>query len=954
MMKPSFLRLFCCLVLSLAAASCAGNRAALPLANLGDAEEFMARAEDFSANAQYDGVNFFLTRAAEIYRSQKNWQKTVQCLVQIGNNWQKIGDMLQAKNAFAQALQIMLGHGEVRNVELAKSMLQLAFKLLAKKEFAGALELMNRSLALQQQIYGADHPELGKIYNSLALLYLHMGDTQKANEFANKSLSAKIRKSMDSDSSFLKDYSFLDGVRISERSFEDMSGKLDKSLLVYMESLGSGHPLVASIYEKLGMVCALQGSYEQGLDFFRKALRILLDTFGDEDIRIAVLYEEIGICLRLQGDLQNAGSYLQQALAIARNARQPVILASIYYQLGKICFLQKLFSEALENFQLSLAELAPDLAANAGAWVRAAATVPQKQNLLEILAAQAEAFAARAGLKGSEKNDLLSAFQAVQGAIRLIGLLRTDYKSENYRLLFGEKSQHVLDLAVRVALRLFRMTGEPFYRECAFDFSEKSKAALLSENMLESNARQFAGIPVEKLALENKLKNELVECETLFEKQSHLPPAAEPPPGTDARHRYFTLLAGYQELIASFERDYPRYFDLKYGSRNLSPALLQKCLPDDAALIEYFLGSTHLTIFVLSRDKLEVVHRLLEPRFAETVSAYCLAIKKIDERTFQDLGPKLYGTLIAPCEKWLRDKKKLLIIPDRALAYLPFETLVRDQRHVADFSRLDFLIRRFEISYHFSGQLWLSNRQKPSPLREETWAGFAPVFSGSDREGYVIRSNDLPAPGPQPGNVLRSVPLDDLEFPELPGTENELRSIIGLFAAKKSKAVGFFHSLATEKLFKSSAMNEYSIIHLATHSLTNETNPKLSGFLFYPPAEAADGEDGVLYAGEAYNLNLNCNLLVLSSCESGTGRLVAGEGLMSLTRGLFYSGARNIIFSLWKVEDQTTGDLMVKLYQDILRGESFALALQRAKLALIADPFTAFPKYWAGFIILGM
>jgi CHAT domain-containing protein len=195
--------------------------------------------------------------------------------------------------------------------------------------------------------------------------------------------------------------------------------------------------------------------------------------------------------------------------------------------------------------------------------------------------------------------------------------------------------------------------------------------------------------------------------------------------------------------------------------------------------------------------------------------------------------------------------------------------------------------------------------------------------------------------------------VEDQEFPELPGTEEELRSIIGLFAARKKTALGFFHSQATEKLFKSRAMQEYSMIHLATHSLTDEANPKLSGFLFSPRDNDRDGEDGILYTGETYGLSLDCSLLVLSSCESGTGRLVEGEGLLALTRGLFYSGARNIVYSLWKVEDRATGQLMVNLYQNILRGDSFAAGLKQAKLAFIADPFKAFPKYWAGFILLG-
>lgn len=944
-----------CLLLPLLALNCTGKRSAVSIPAPGNADAFTAKADTFAANAQYDGANFFLGKAMEIYRFEKRWGKAVQCLVQMGNNWQKIGDLERAKAAYAQALQITLERSEGRDLEISKSLMQLAFKLLAKREYASALEMLNRCLAIQQRIFGPDHPELGKVYNSLALLYLHMGDAQKSGEFASKSLSLKIRKFLNtSDSIEFKNYIFLDGVSIRGRDFSDMSGMLDRSLVVYMESLGGGHPLVAAIYEKLGMVCSLQGAYEQGLEFFRKALKISLDTLGEEDIRVAALYEEIGICLRLQGDSQNAGSYLRQALEIAKGARQPVILASIYFQLGKVCFMQDRYSEALQDYRLALDLLTPALAANAGDASAGTGTVAEKQNLLEILAAQAEAFAARAGMKLAEKSDLRDAFRSVQGAIRLIDALRMDYKSENYRLLFGEKSQHILDLAVDIALKLYRMTGSQDFKESAFIFSEKSKAALLSENLLESNARQFAGIPPEKLAREKELKNELSQLETVLEKQFQTSTPDATPTPADVRHRYYALLAEYQGLIASLERDYPRYFELKYGNRDVSPAALRKALPVGAALIEYFLGSTQLTIFFLSRDRFEAVSQPIGAEFSESVSAYCRAIKKIDESGFLELSPKLYRVLIAPLENWLRDTNKLLFIPDRFLAYLPFETLIREKKTGSDFSRLDFLVRRFAVSCHFSGHLWQSREQDHDPARPEVWAGFAPVFSGSERIGYVIRGDDPQDEISKREAATRKVTLEGLEFPELPGTENELRSIIGLFKAKKSKAEGFFRDQATEGMFKSPAMKEFTMIHLATHSLTNEANPKLSGFLFYPLPDDPAGEDGILYAGETYNLNLDCRLLVLSSCESGTGRLVAGEGLLALTRGLFYSGARNIVFSLWKVEDLTTGNLMVLLYQGILRGESFSQAMRKAKLAFIANPFTAFPKYWAGFILLGM
>lgn len=953
MKSLSRLDIICCLIIIAATIQCASKKIISTLPTSEAAEAFLAKANEFTANAQFDGANFYLQKALNVFKSAQHWERAVQCLVQIGNNWQKIGDLEQAKKAFDQALQMILIRNGLENIELSKSLQQLALKLLAKKEYIQALDLMNQALIIQQKIYGNEHPELSKIYNNLALIYMHMGDSQKANEFSNKSLSSKLRKFLNTDSSYLRNYSFLDGLNITERSFQDMSGMLDKSLGVYLESLGGHNPLVAAIYEKIGMVYSLQGSYEQGLEFFRKALRIWLDDYGEEHIQVALLYEDIGICLRLQGNLDDARRFFNQALDIARAKPQSLIMSSIYYQFGKVCFLQNRYQEALQNYQLSLTAMVPGFSPRSPSESPALEMVAEKQSLLEILTAKAEALEAMANLGYSEKSDLVAALNTIQGAARLIDLLRADYKAENYRLIFGEKSQQIFDLAVQIAAKLYKITGIYNYKEEAFIFSEKSKAALLSENMLESNAREFSGIPADQLAREKELKNELAQCDTLLEKQSAIPMLANSPILIDLQNRYYANLAEYQELIRSFEHVYPQYYELKYKSKQISVAEFQKKLPAQTALIEYFLGSKNLYIFFLSRNEFEVISQPVESQFAETIESYCRTIKKIDEKTFLQLSPRLFRILIAPLQEHLVNKEKLLIIPDRILTFLPFETLISMEGTNGDFSQLDYLIRRHAISYHFSGNLWLRQQQKEVRSRQHSLAGFAPVFSSEHEGGDILSGGALPANSSESALTLRTVTLDGLEFPELPGTEDELRSILALCAEKKIKAMGFFHDQASEELFKSPAMKDFSIIHLATHSMKNVANPKLSGFLFSPPVNNQNREDGVLYTEETYNLHLDCDLLVLSSCESGSGPLVEGEGVLALTRGLFYSGASGIIFSLWKVEDRASGELMIKLYQEILQDKPYAEALKNAKLSFIANPFTAFPKYWAGFIILG-
>ena len=143
---------------------------------------------------------------------------------------------------------------------------------------------------------------------------------------------------------------------------------------------------------------------------------------------------------------------------------------------------------------------------------------------------------------------------------------------------------------------------------------------------------------------------------------------------------------------------------------------------------------------------------------------------------------------------------------------------------------------------------------------------------------------------------------------------------------------------------------------LQTHGFLNENNPDMSGLLLSPVLD--DEEDGILYSAETYGLNLQAELLVLSSCESGLGPLVKGEGVMALTRGFLFSGAENVMISLWKISDQQTRLLMENYYREHMKSEAattgnYAAALREAKLQMINNQAQALPRNWAGFVLIG-
>ena len=173
-----------------------------------------------------------------------------------------------------------------------------------------------------------------------------------------------------------------------------------------------------------------------------------------------------------------------------------------------------------------------------------------------------------------------------------------------------------------------------------------------------------------------------------------------------------------------------------------------------------------------------------------------------------------------------------------------------------------------------------------------------------------------------------------------------------MFEKKNKDAVGYFHAEASEENFKLN-LSQFDYVHIATHGIFNEDKPQLSGIIFSQPVDSAYCEDGILYTGETYNLNLNANLVVLSSCESGIGKLFRGEGLMALTRGFMYSGTANIIVSFWKVSDKHTSELMTEFYTKVLNDNSYANSLREAKLKMIEHAATAFPKSWSSFVLIG-
>jgi CHAT domain-containing protein len=189
-------------------------------------------------------------------------------------------------------------------------------------------------------------------------------------------------------------------------------------------------------------------------------------------------------------------------------------------------------------------------------------------------------------------------------------------------------------------------------------------------------------------------------------------------------------------------------------------------------------------------------------------------------------------------------------------------------------------------------------------------------------------------------------------FARLAFSRQEAASIIALTSKETGlKATDFSASRA---LALSRELNQYRILHFATHGLLNNERPELSGLVFSLVDQQGKPQDGFLRLHEIYNLQLNADLIVLSACETGLGKEIKGEGLIGLTRGFMYAGAPRVIASLWNVDDLATAELMKLFYQRMLKdGLPAGAALRAAQLELSGQKRWAHPYFWAGFLLHG-
>jgi len=298
--------------------------------------------------------------------------------------------------------------------------------------------------------------------------------------------------------------------------------------------------------------------------------------------------------------------------------------------------------------------------------------------------------------------------------------------------------------------------------------------------------------------------------------------------------------------------------------------------------------------------------------------------------------------------------KRLLIVPDGGLQYLPFSALPVPLREGAATP----LILDHEISFEPSASILATLRSRVSRAPTKAIAVFAdPVFESDDSRLAPGHKDLIAAAQAQEGQMesaLRDVnpSWSAGKIPRLVASRDEAKAIIEVASvADNLKAIGFDASKAAAT---SLDLSQYRIIHIATHGVLDSKRPELSGLLLSRFDREGRQTEGFLTLDDIYNLNLAADMVVLSACNTGLGKDVRGEGLVGLVHGFMYAGTSRVVASLWKVDDEATARLMTDFYREMFQdGKSPSAALRATQIAMWQQKRWHAPYYWAAFVLQG-
>lgn len=899
-----------------------------------------------------------LEKALQIQRQvfpKPNYQ-TANTYQALGNFYYELQKDYHKGFAYHQkALQIRQQCFEPNHLQIASSYTALAIYYRVMNLLDQELTYLEKALQIQLKTLGTKHVETATNYYLLANRYRRNGELEQALNYCAYALHTfvQLKKEQSLEVAAVRIEQARCYRALQQRQLEWI--QLKKSQKIYERVLGRQHLQLSTLYLEQGRYYLARQQYDSTLFFFKKALTIQEQQLGAYHPRVATTYDQLATVYQLERNREEEYACLRRSLHIrkkgqgattnnrALNTLEKTLLEydfrvlyqdklnidaqySSFMNLANFYKRSQEIDTALWYVQKALRAIGPSLQTQAMNIYSNPSSDELVQNViwLQALHEKGSLLQTRFEQKRDLK-DLKFALETYKQAVNLIDRLRMNANSKSARQELNKRSAPIFEAGIATFYTLFQESKQIQYLQQAFQFAERSKSFNLLQALRHSQARGSSNIPNQLLEKEERLRRELAYYSNYKNRA--------PQNNQRFNQAYFKAKRSYDSLITHLEQDYATYYNLKYQNKitSLNEALEQ--LPaGKSLLLEYYIGDRHWYVFKLSKEKQEFFQLPITQESEALVTSLRLALTNYEVilerpeqayKRFTTASHQYYQEFVEPFIKdELQSLTALTVIPDGFLHYIPFEVLLHtaaeEQPTMGNYKDLDFLLKVCPINYHYSATLMVKNAVLEHKNNNGLCLGFAP-------------------------NIISQSATDSL-----PWTQYELQAIERMLHGE------YYYGQAASKAQFKEKVQDFSIIHLATHGLVNIEEPMQSR-LSFAMDERLEAAERALFAYEIHNLTLQADLVVLSACETGYGKTIRGEGVLSLAQAFLYAGAPSVITTLWEVNDFTSAALVEAFYVNLSNGMPKPKALQEAKLTFLSktDQISGHPCYWGSFISIG-
>ena len=873
--------------------------------------------------------------ASSLFQAAGDTYRRALSLLSIGITYYRLNEIRSALEYFDQTLALAVSLGnrqlEAGTANYAGGMLNLL------GDVGKALVQYQRALKAAREAgwrlaEGGALSNIGAIYNDVA-------DWQNALEYYRQALS--LFQTLGNKQS---EATTLNNIGIAYT----LSGEQEKALDYLQQSLAlyrAGKDKNAESYTLLniGRVYARLGKYREALAYCNQAQTIQRET--NNRAQEAETLDEIGGTYSAEGQPEKALNYHRQALEIHRSVGNLRREALALTNLGEAYNLLGQPEQALDQFNQALSILR---------------TIGDASLIATALGGAARAEHKRGNLKEARKH--------IEESLALIEAVRARSSSLQMRTSYRASVENAYEFYVDVLMQQHAESPSAGHDREALEATERGRARSLLERLFETRIDIRQGVDSALIEKERELR-QVLNAKAQREMQFKARKGSEE---LASLQREISVLEDeYQQVQAAIRKYSPQYSALTQP-RPLNLKEIQEQLDPNSLLLEYSLGAERSYLWAVTQNSLRSyvlpkrediekdarqVYDSLTARSVikslETPAQRQARIADADAQ-FQQAAAELGQVILMPAVAEL-GTKRLLVIADGALQYVPFAALS------VNGSKRPLVVDHEVVSLPSASSLAvqrqsLANRN-PAPKGLAVIAD--PVFSTADarfrsstpaKEGAVSRASA--ATDTRIIEHLSGGPGGQLSIRRLPFTRHEADQILAVAPAGANfKALDF---RANRSVATSGELSQYRYVHFATHGYLDTTRAGLSAIVLSMVDEQGNPQDGFLRTHDIYNLKLPAELVVLSACETGLGKDLEGEGIEGLTRGFMYAGARRVIVSLWNVNDKATASLMQRLYNGMLRGNKTpAAALRAAQIEMLRSRQWQSPYYWAAFVMQG-